>query len=246
MDPGACLLCLRCVRRCPEGNLGLFWGRRPSPRRPTRAGAAILVTLAGLVALALLRTWPDVRLALTPGTFPAPWFSAVWIALGIPVLLFVVPGAAVSVARFLRGADVPPPGAGLESSGPRPSRAATALLDVLAAFVGPILGAHAALALVKLNAKLAYLPYLAYDPTGAETFVAIHLAKTLALPDLLVPLGALRWLAVGVYGLGCLGGGREFVRWARRGANGVSVVAYGASWLALSALLGSALVHWLF
>ncbi|MDF1555297.1 MAG: hypothetical protein P1P84_19660 [Deferrisomatales bacterium] len=49
----------------------------------------------------------------------------------------------------------------------------------LPAFVGPLLGAHAALALVKMNAKLAYVGYLFYDPFGASTYLAIRVAKTL-------------------------------------------------------------------
>jgi hypothetical protein len=116
----------------------------------------------------------------------------------------------------------------------------------LAAFVGPVLGGHAALALVKLNAKAGYLPYLAYDPSGATTYLAVRVAKILPLPDLVVPLAQLRWMALFALGLGVLAGIREaWARWPRPG-EGARIVLYTLSLAAVAGLLGAALVHWLF
>ena len=72
--------------------------------------------------------------------------------------------------------------------------------------IGPVLGAHAALALIKLNAKGGYLPYLFYDPSGASTYLAIHASGQLPLPDLLLPLAVLRWVVLGVFAVGVAAG----------------------------------------
>jgi hypothetical protein len=112
--------------------------------------------------------------------------------------------------------------------------------------VGPVLGAHGALALVKLNAKAGYVPYLFYDPRGASTYLAIHVAQTLPVPDLLLPLGVLRWAALVVLGLGVLGGTREALKGWRRLPGGAERAAPVLAFVALSALFGAALVHWLF
>jgi len=108
------------------------------------------------------------------------------------------------------------------------------------------LGAHAALALVKLNAKAAYLPYLFYDPTGASTYLAIHASRLLPVPDLLLPLALLRWLALGCLALGVLGGVREFGRSRGTPGGGVALALYAGSFAAVAGLLGATLVHWLF
>ncbi len=253
MDPAACLLCLRCVRSCPDGNLGVYWGRKPATRPLDPARAAVLAAVTGLVAFALLRTWPDARIGLTPGVLPPPWWSAVWLGVGLPAALLGIPWVVGRAVAALAGRRAPPPpdGASPGPAGPRlAAERGRKALAYLAAFVGPVLGGHAALAVVKLNAKAGYLPYLVYDPLGAETYVAIHVAGLLPLPDLLVPLAVLRWLAVAVLVVGCWAGGRELWRLlgARGGETGPAVVSglYAASWLGLVALLGAALVHWLF
>ncbi|MDF1555295.1 MAG: hypothetical protein P1P84_19650 [Deferrisomatales bacterium] len=116
----------------------------------------------------------------------------------------------------------------------------------LPAFIGPLLGAHAALALVKLNAKLAYVNYLFYDPLGASTYLAIRVAKSLPTPDLLIPLPQLRWLALACFALGTTAGICEaWRRWAWREPDGVAA-GYGISFALVSVLLGATLVHWLF
>jgi ferredoxin len=248
MDMGACLLCLRCVRSCSHGNLGLYAGRRPAAGPLDRPRALLLVLLLGLVLLALLRTWPAVRDGITPGAFPAAWSAALWIGLALPSALLLGPAVLQTLSSWLRGRDAPEPKPGA-APGPVGARAPTggfwnAALVYLPAFVGPVLGAHAAVALVKINAKAAYLPYLGYDPNGAGTYLAIHVAKSLALPDLLVPLSVLRWAALLCLGLGVLGGLREAIRRWPRGR--LATVLYALSLATVGGLYGAALVHWLF
>lgn len=249
METGACLLCLRCVRRCSQGNLGVFLGRKPPPRALDRPRAALLVLLLGLVLLALLRTWPAARDALTPGAFPPAWAAALWLGLAVPAALLLSPAVLGFVFGAMRGRDAPAPSAGVAPAPVRGTPRRTIweeALGHLPAFVGPVLGAHAALALVKINAKAAYLPYLAYDPNGAATYLAIHVAKVLALPDLLIPLRGLRWAALACLALGTLGGLREALsRWPRPWSQ-LPTAPYAAALAALVAAYGAALVHWLF
>jgi hypothetical protein len=249
MDTGACLVCLRCVRKCSQGNLGVFWGKKPAVQPLDRSRGAILLVLLGLVSLALLRTWPALRDGLTPGLFPPAWLSSLWVALALPAVLLFAPAAVGSAAAWLRGRPSRRPESGRRPNRiPRPpgSGRPLALSTYLAAFVGPVLGGHAALALVKLNAKAGYLPYLAYDPTGATTYVAVRVAKILPLPDLVIPLAQLRWIALACLALGVAAGVREAWSHWPRSEDRVRTWLYALSLVAVVGLLGSALVHWLF
>lgn len=249
MDQGACLLCLRCVRRCSRGNLGVFWGRR-APRRPLDGSrTAALMLLLGLVSVALLRTWPDAWRLLTPGVAPPAWATALWVGGALPILAVLGPGWVASLLAGAAGRRTQPPDAGVR---PPPRRGVPGTPgaawrgELLPAFVGLVLGAHAALALVKLNAKASYIPYLFYDPTGAATYLAIHVSRLLPVPDLLVPLFILRWLALGCLALGVAAALREFAGARRRGAPGASRWLHALGVAGVGALLGGALVHWLF
>ncbi len=245
MDPTECTLCLRCLRRCPDGNLGLWWGRRPSPRALTPARAVFLGLLMGLVLLGVLRTWPEVEAALTPGVRPPAWFRGVWVGLAVPAVLLLAPTLAEAVWRRLAGRPAPRPAAGDPGRGGGIQPVWPGALRILPAFVGPVLGGHAALALVKINAKAAYLPYLLYDPLGTETYLAVHVSGLLPKPDMVVPLAALRWLALGVFALGCAAGAR---RWREvfcdPGTRRLSLF-YAPAWLVLGAGMAAALAHWL-
>ncbi len=247
MDTGACLLCLRCVRNCPEGNLGLFLrstGER-RPLDPTRVGT--LVVVLGLVAYALTRTWPVLQRWLVAGGDPSGDIAGVWLVLGFPALLVCAPGVISAGLYRLRGQEVPRPGARVK---PEPPATRTALAREklgrwVLPLIGPLLGAHAALALVKLNAKGGYLPYLFYDPQGASTYLAVHVARVLPQPDLLVHLPVLRWVAVVTFAVGLAAGVHQALK-SWKGDPAMSMVLYAASFVAVSGLLGGALVHWLF
>ncbi|GAB4252512.1 4Fe-4S binding protein [Deferrisoma sp.] len=243
MDPTECLLCLRCVRRCPEGNLGVWWGRRPAAGALPPARAVFLGALLGLVSLALYRTWPEAEVALTPGVLPPAWFRALWMGAVVPAVLLGLPPILGRLGARVTGR--PAAGAPGSAPGPGPKARGWGWLAALPAFVGPVLGGHLALALVKLNAKAAYLPYLVYDPWGAETYLAIHASGLLPKPDLLLPLAALRWVALGVLAAGILRSARVLWWRVRDPATRPAAAWYLPSWLVVSGGLAAALWHWL-
>ena len=63
------------------------------------------------------------------------------------------------------------------------------------ALVPLFLGGHLALALVKLNAKLSYLPLAAADPSGVKTYMAVEELGLLPRPGLILSLPAIRMAA---------------------------------------------------
>lgn len=246
MDTGACLLCLRCVRNCPEGKLGLFLGRgvESRPLDPVRVG--VLVAVLGLVAFALTRTWPQLQGWLAAGMDRSQPYAGLWLVLGVPLILVCGPWVVGQLAGRLRGKPAAAPAVGARPA-PRTVAAGgdTRLGTLVLPLVGVLLGAHAALALVKLNAKAGYLPYLFYDPQGGSTYLAIHVARVLPQPDLLVPLAVLRWAAVAVFAVGLAAGIRQALRSWRSSPPPVAVP-YAMAFGATATLLGAALVHWLF
>lgn len=245
MDASQCLTCMECVRNCPNGNMAPFYGLRTSHRPLSGAAILLIVPLAGLVLLTLARTWPQFRDALTPGQGVYNW--ALWFGLGLPLLLVIAPalfewlsakGASASVAE--------PTGLtpGARSKVEKPGFAK--LAGIFAApFAGPLLGAHLAVALVKLNAKAAYTALLFYDPFGGSTYMAVHVTGMLALPGMLMPMAVLRVLAPALLGLGVVYGFLDARRLWRAPlsttARGLAVMGL----VALSALYGSLLIHWL-
>ena len=57
-----------------------------------------------------------------------------------------------------------------------------------------MLAAHAVLALVKLNAKAAYLPYAFGDPSGVKSYLAMNVMQTVTPPGVLIPLDVVKWV----------------------------------------------------
>ncbi len=284
MDNNQCLLCLECVRNCPHANLGLFAGRAPhATLHPLTSSAALLLPLlAGLVALALVRTWPALRDAVAPGTYPEVWVWALWFGAVLPLAILLPAPLAAWLGERTSGKSVgwPPPenelnpgpplptagteaGAGTEGGAFRRSAFSRFAGRIFAPFAGLVLGGHAALALVKLNAKAAYLPYLFYDPLGASTYQAIHIAETLKLPDLVIPLAVVKYLAFALLAFGTFLGLKE-TGWAWFGKNTgrntckttekesadklgtIALMLALLGFAALLALYGATLYHWLF
>jgi hypothetical protein len=211
MEGADCLFCLNCVRGCKNKNMGVLWGGRERAKSLSTPALFLLTFLVGLLSLALVRTWPWLGDFLTPGAFSTPLALGLWLGLTLPALI-IFGGA---IFWFLEGAlsgtkDVPP----LKGDAPNTIKKRVNLIffgaaKVLATpFVGLVLGGHMALALVKLNAKIAYFPYLFLDPFGKDSYLAMHVAKSLHVPDMLLPLGV-----IGPLGLMLLGGGVYIGLW---------------------------------
>ncbi|MDF1535369.1 MAG: 4Fe-4S binding protein [bacterium] len=65
-----------------------------------------------------------------------------------------------------------------------------------------LLASHAVLALVKINAKAAYLPLAVADPAGMASYAAVFELGILPAPDLLLPVASLRAVALAVMAAG--------------------------------------------
>ncbi|PLX43953.1 MAG: hypothetical protein C0609_06710 [Deltaproteobacteria bacterium] len=243
MDATRCQLCLACLRSCPSENLGLFYGSRPGGAKLSTPALILLVLLTGLVTSALARTWPSFSIAITPSINPSGRLTSIWIGFILPIVIIFAPALVGALTTMLSGREVSSPYdakiAGRENLWAVTRRAAVP-------FIGPLLGGHMALALVKINAKALYLAYLPYDPTGAETYLAIHVADTLPLPDMVLPLSLLRWLALLVLGCGVVAGLFEMKRSWKPLPGNISRFFGVASYFSLSIVFAALLHHWLF
>lgn len=247
MDASECLNCLYCVRNCSQANMAVLYGRRTSSEPLKIVQLALLAPLAGLVLLVLVRTWPDVRDQLAPGVFPAQWLWGLWYGLAIPLFAIFCGALIHRLSEKAAPANAPEPIG--ETPGRAPKSGARGLAwaaaRIAAPFAGPVLGGHMGVALVKLNAKAAYAPYLFYDPTGVTTYMAIYVTKALALPPMVLAMPWVRGLS---WTLMAAGIGFGFWDAARLWRAPLSGFARGFAWLALtglSALYASLLVHWL-
>jgi hypothetical protein len=61
-----------------------------------------------------------------------------------------------------------------------------------------LLASHMVLALVKINAKAAYLPLAVADPAGMASYTAVFELGTIPAPDMLLSVGSLRAVALAV------------------------------------------------
>ncbi len=254
MDASECLICMECVRKCSNDNMGLYLGERCSTH-PLKTGAALfLPLLAGLVLLVVVRTWPWLRDTLAPGAFPTVGLWSAWFGLALPLALILGPALAGALLEKISPVEVDAPAG--DKAGPKPAVERLGLVRALTRIATPIagvvLGAHAAVALVKLNAKAAYVPYLFYDPFGNSTWAAIHVAGTLPLPGMVVALGVLRYLVLALFAVGVLFGVRDALRfWRLRPGEGIALsnttrAAATLCFAALAVLYGAALYHWMF
>lgn len=249
MDAAECLVCLECVRNCSHGNMGVFVGKRTSAGPLTRAGTFLFPVLAGLVVLVLIRTWPELRDRLAPGAFPPQWVWASWFGLVLPLILILGGTLLEKTLSSAAGRTEDPPGPGENPRAgkkeARPGFWASAAVFA-APFAGPVLGAHMAVALVKLNAKIAYLPYLFYDPTGVTTYMAIHVSKTLPLPPMALAMAVVKVLAPALMAAGAAFGARDAALLWKRPLSPWSRLYAWAGFALLTALYSSTLVHWLY
>jgi hypothetical protein len=115
-----------------------------------------------------------------------------------------------------------------------------------------VLAAHLALAVVKLNAKFAYLPLALQDPSGVKSFLAINVMQTLSPPGVIVSLDILKWVIVVLLLAGLFLSG--FAAWTvakieNKGQQTIDrsfFVAVLVTLVALSGFYGSTVIEWLF
>jgi hypothetical protein len=211
-----CVVCFQCHRNCPYDNVTLGWR---SPRRSVGLPldgpfeVVFLLVLAGSIIDILLRVWPAAEglvfaLPLALGKAFA-WSAATMAITGtlwsvglFPLLAFGLPLAA---GAYLAGLTVAPEGESADLAPPEPRGRFRRAGALAAAFIPIVAAANIALALTKLNSRLAYLPTGLADPAGIATYLAMQVQRTAAIPGSLVPLPILRWLVLAVAVAGAAG-----------------------------------------
>ena len=206
-DNSDCTLCMNCVENCCNDNLKLSF--RPflaeiSTAVLARGEAFLLLVLLGMVSanfskvnvpLRELLFAPPEQLALLIGWQADGYFllAALWITLLLPLLL-CLPGMLVyrlGLLKVTTGDRVEEPASAVEKTSPF-----SGLTKLLLPTIPLLLAAHLILAVVKLNAKLAYLPLTLTDLSGVKSYLAVHLLATLPQPGVLISIDLLKWLVL--------------------------------------------------
>ena len=210
-----CTLCLNCVQNCDKENVKV--GFRPwladlyaSGLRPSET--LFFLVLLGMLTANFSKVYVDLRLLV----FWLPeqsarllgWqengyhvLAALWITLIFP-LLMMLPGYLLLKLGEVSSSSLsgPPTGQTLPATVStdeinEPDGGFWATLGRLALpFIPLILAAHAVLALVKINAKAAYLPFALGDSSGVKSYLAMNVMQTVSNPGVLMPLDMLKWL----------------------------------------------------
>ncbi len=195
---------------------------------PRFSDTVLLAGLMGFLLLAFSGFWPGAQkhLAGPAGWFSPQWAGIsrpaylLWVGFLLPLLTFLVAGALSAWTRRNRALTQGP---GHESPGRFPVRIRLVpprdrepgdegeeeqvvdrdTVRGISAVYGPavipmMLAAHLVLALVKLNAKVPYLPLALGDPVGMRTYMAVEELGILHAPDLLLPLAVIRGLALAI------------------------------------------------
>ena len=260
-DNATCTLCLHCAQNCDKENILL--GRRPwladlagSPLSPSES--FFFVVLLGMVTANFAKVYVDLReaifwlpqqSALLLG-WGAPGFyllAGLWVTLLFPLLL-LLPGyllLRLGELRTVVSGDIAP---SVPLGQPVAGLGFWAAIGRLALPAIPlVLCAHLVLAVVKLNAKGSYLPFVLRDPSGVQSYLAMNVMQTVTQPGVLIPLDLLKWLVLALVFGGfflALAAVRRIVRSgvAPRGflAGAVTVVSL------LTLLYGATVVRWLF
>ncbi len=209
-DSSACTLCLNCVQTCCNDNLAV--GTRPWPGDLRQQGlrpseSLFFIVLLGLLTANFAKVYVDLReaifwvpehLALALGWDAAGFYplAVLWIGLLFPGLL-LVPGLVAYLLGKIQFSTLPgEPAQGQVEQGPTFSF--NDFMNILGRMILPllplVLAAHLTLAIVKLNAKLGYLPLTLHDPSGVKSFLAINIMQTIAPPGVLISLDILKWV----------------------------------------------------
>jgi ferredoxin len=209
-DSAACTLCMNCVQTCCNDNLALGFRGWPGDLRKSRlrpGETLFFLVLLGLltanfskvyVSLREMIFWLPENLALLLGWDAAGFYplAVVWIGLLFPLML-LVPGLLIYLLGQVKLSTVYEEPAKVPKEVPATFSLSgfMNLLGRLALSSLPlVLTAHLVLAIVKLNAKLGYLPLTLQDPSGVKSFLATSIMQTLSPPGVLVSLDILKWL----------------------------------------------------
>lgn len=260
-DSASCSLCLHCVQNCEKENIRISW--RPwladlHQGKLSASEAFFFVVLLGMITANFAKVFTELRevifaapqqlaIALGWGTNGFYFFSALWVTLVFPLLL-ILPGYLLVRLGSTQIVTVP---AGEVEHLPEPSPLPTfwSIVGRLALSAIPmILAAHVVLAVVKLNAKGAYLPFVLQDPAGVQSYLAMNVMNTVNQPGVLIPLDILKWLVLALlllgYGLAIIAARRVATVQGKidRGylAGAITVVTI------LAAIYGSTVIRWLF
>ncbi len=219
-DSSACTLCLNCVQTCCNDNVSLGTRRWLGDLQQggLRSGETFFfLVLLGLLTANFAKVYVDLReaifwlpekLALALGWDAVGFYplAVIWIGLIFPLLL-LLPGLIVYLVGQIKVSTLAEEPAGVPQDISTTSfvSAIMPLLGRLALSLLPlVLSAHLALAIVKLNAKLGYLPLTLQDPSGVKSFLAINVMQTLTPPGVLISLDVLKWVVVLILLLGFL------------------------------------------
>lgn len=260
-DSASCSLCLHCAQNCEKGNIRINlrpWLADLEMGRLSPSEAFFSVVFLGMVTANFAKVYTDLRelifaapqqlsLLLGWGANGFYFFAALWVTLLFPLLLLFPGYLLVRLASMqivsLPAGEIPC------LPEPSPSPGFWPIVGRLAlAAIPMILAAHVVLAVVKLNAKGGYLPFVLHDPSGVQSYLAMNVMHTVNQPGVLIPLDLLKWLVMALllcgYGLAVIAARRIAVVRGRidRGylAGALTVVTI------LAALYGSTVIRWLF
>ncbi|GEM_PF-1190114 len=272
-DSAECTLCLNCVQNCCNDNVTLGFRGWPADLRQggLRPGETLFfLVLLGMLTANFAKVYVDLReaifwlpqnLALSLGWDTAGFYplAMVWIGLIFPLLL-LVPGLLIYLVGQIKVStlDSEPCCVGNDTAGKDAAAAYSfsgfmSLLGRLALPLLPlVLTAHLILAVVKLNAKFAYLPLALQDPSGVKSYLAINVMQTLSPPGVIVSLDILKWAIVVLLVVGFFLS--AFAAWTvakteNKGQQTIDrpfFVAVLVTLVILSGFYGSTVIEWLF
>lgn len=214
-DNSECTLCMNCVENCCNDNLRLGfrpWLAELGQAVLGRGETFLLLVLTGMVTA----NFSKVNIPLRELLFAIPkkcaiilgWqadgyflLAALWITLLLPLLL-ALPGLIVYRCKSLQITTVAAPAT------PELKEEKHSLFSGLSGLLLPtiplLLAAHLVLAVVKLNAKLGYLPLALSDLSGVKSYLAMQVMDTLAQPGVLVSIDLLKWFVLLLLAVGYL------------------------------------------
>ncbi len=195
--------------------------------------------------------WVPTKLSVLAGFAPEGFYllSVIWLSIFMPLLIFtpalVLYGLSDRAAK-VQGAPVSQPDPPLQ-----PPSEPESLWSTLGYLVYPtlpvLIGGHLMLAVVKLNAKLAYLPSVLADPLGSRSYLAFHVYKLTPAPGVIIGLDILKWILAALL-LFCLFWSLR-ISWVsrlERRSPGLFFVSASIASISLWLLYGATLVRWLF